>query len=764
MKTTRTLIIALCAGAFILSCQKAEIPEAINQDTKTTIEAGFATCTVESKTQMTPGADDSTYKVLWQENDKITVNGVNSETTVISADGANATFTFGTNISAPFYAVYSGTSVPTYSEGRYIVTVPATQTYEGNDQFSPEAAIMYGYAAIDGKVRFSHAMSYIRLSLIAGSDNDNIASIKLASNGKEALCGSFEAKCTDGIWTFASASAENASEVTLTCPEGAALGSKMLIAIPAGTYATGLTVTVTDINGHTLTKKAGNSFTGKNGGIYDMAFEFAPASVDAADAISTVEDWKAFAEKVTAGDDFTGKTIILKENLNVDTFFDYANGTFNGTFDGNGKTMTANGNIWPLFNTIGTEGKVINLTMDGEFDGTKLASAGEAGTATIAKVNKGLIKDCTNNANATINIASGVVFGMICAQNGGIVENCYNYGTLDVTYSTSGNAGFYGGGISAIGHSVLGSPTATYIDTDETCTPGTFINCENHGQITATATAGKGIRCGYGGICGVVYLNGVKFEGCKNTGKISRISNGESSSNFSASVGGILGRSAAWYTTGGGDSGALDTSVNGYDTQYINCTNSGTLYCFVRHSGGISATGSGARSDGIGGIVGTAIGNSSNIQKLTGCSNTGDVTGGWNANVNTAALGGIVGIANYTEMSECSAICKIESKSTEFIGAAGGLAACVFSGVSVKENCIAKPEMNIYAYTGKPFFYGLIFGNIKTSASIENTQVAGSITADGTAKDINSDNFMSHITSASSNVSPSTSNITWYTK
>ena len=763
MKKTNKYFAIICTGILaIAGCQKPEMENAVIQNGDVTvIEATLSDEGIDTKTQMTPGTNAGIYKVVWQAGDAIQTNGnTSTEINISASDASSATFTFDGGIfNTPYYAMYPASAATGFEGNKYNLTLPEEQAYAGSDKFAPESALMLGYSATAGNITFKHGMAYIRLTLTSGENP--IKSVKLESNNQEALAGNFTAECTDGIWTMTKGSV---SSVTLNCGEnGAAIGDKMLIAIPAGTYAEGLTVTITDMNNHYMAKKATNNFIADMGGIYDMIFDFVAQGtiVDGNIDIKTVEDWTAFAKAVAGGDTYEGKTITLQSDLTVDTYFEYANGTFQGTFDGNGKTMTANGNIWPLFATVGTKGVVKNITMDGKY--TRFANAGEAGNATIAKINKGLIQDVTNYSVATnISLTTGFVFASICGQNGGTLVRCKNYGDISVTYASTGNNALYGGGLCALGHTVKGAAAPSALNVDDTCTPGQFIDCENHGNITVTVTNGIPVRQGFGGICGMVYFNGVKFEGCKNTGNISRISNGEASNDKSASVGGILGRSAGWYTTGSGDSGALDTSIAGFDTEITNCSNSGTLYCYCRHSGGISATGTSARTDGVGGIVGTLIGNASNIQKVTGCTNTGDVTGGWNANVNTTALGGLVGIANYTEISGSSAICKLASKETEYIGAAGGLVACVMDAVTVKDNCVAKAAINVYSYTGKPLFCGLLFGNVKATATVSSASVAGSITANGTAQEITSENYTTFLVASSSNKQLTSPVTTWY--
>ena len=771
MKKTINYFTVICAGALaIAGCQKPEMESnaAVSGD-RTIITATLSEDGADSKTQMLPGSDADSYKVVWQAGDAIKTNGITStEINISSANASSATFTFdGGVFDAPYYAVYPAAVASGFENNKYTLTLPEEQAYAGSDKFAPESALMLGYSATSGNVAFKHAMAYIRLTLTSGENP--IKSVKLESNNQEALSGSFSAVCTDGIWTMSEGST---ASVTLNCgAEGAAIGEKMLVAIPADTYEGGLTVTVTDTKNHYMARKATNSFTAEMGGIYDMAFEFVAQGtvVEGNIDINTVDDWTAFAEAIVGGETYEGKTVTLKKDLTIDTYFTYANGTFEGTFDGNGKTMTANGNIWPLFATIGVNGVVKNLTMAGSF--ARFANTGECGNATIAKINKGLIQKVTNTSTAEIVVDGGVVFGSICGQNGGTLEECKNEGRISVTHNGASGTAFYGGGLCAIGHTVSGSPSQTALNTDNACSPGKFINCENHADITATTKNGKPIRSGFGGICGVVYFNGVQFIGCKNYGDISRISNGEASNNGSASTGGILGRSAGWYISGNGDSTALDNgSSNGFDTQYTNCLNEGTILSKCRHSGYVTAATSGARNDNAGGIVGAAIGKGTNIQKLSGCTNTGTITGGWNT-TNTTVLGGLVGTATVTEIDDCDAICTIKSIDNDYsMGAAGGLVGFAIDKVSIKGGSIAKADISGYMKScsskdasAKAAFYGLVFGNIVTAATIESATAAGTISIDGTSLDVSAGTVNTYAVSTSSNKQPTITSLTWYT-
>ena len=78
----------------------------------------------------------------------------------------------------------------------------------------------------------------------------------------------------------------------------------------------------------------------------------------------------------------------------------------------------------------------------------------------------------------------------------------------------------------------------------EGVTPGRFENCVNEGELKVTVVGPdrKTTISAVGGICGLVVLDGVVFDGCSNSGNVSRISNGEASNDGSSCVGGILGQ------------------------------------------------------------------------------------------------------------------------------------------------------------------------------------------------------------------------------
>lgn len=153
------------------------------------------------------------------------------------------------------------------------------------------------------------------------------------------------------------------------------------------------------------------------------------------------------------------------------------NNSYNGTFDGNGKTITgltvnqSEKNYAGLFGCLGSDGKVQNLTLEnvnisgafyvGSVVGTNFgtvsgctASGNITGTESciggVMGQNKGTVTGCTVSGNISSNQYSGGVVG----ENFGTVSACY-HATGDVT----GNINYVGG---VVGWNYYGTVTACY--------------------------------------------------------------------------------------------------------------------------------------------------------------------------------------------------------------------------------------------------------------------------------------------------------------
>lgn len=165
--------------------------------------------------------------------------------------------------------------------------------------------------------------------------------------------------------------------------------------------------------------------------------------------------------------------------------------SFNGNFDGNGKTITFVGNYtgdtWAkgLFSAVG--GYVHDLTLRGSITMEK----GRAGSLASMATAGAKIENITSYVDITAaNNQVGGIIGYIAEANV-TITNCKNYGTITARELVGG---IVGGSWQNVN----------------------YVNCENHGNITATLKSA-------GGIVGEKYLAST-MTGCSNDGTV--IANG----------------------------------------------------------------------------------------------------------------------------------------------------------------------------------------------------------------------------------------------
>ena len=267
--------------------------------------------------------------------------------------------------------------------------------------------------------------------------------------------------------------------------------------------------------------------------------------------------------------------ILLKNDITIDCskngWGNIGNTTdgFQGTFDGNGHTITIIDSERPMFRKIGTKGTIKDLTIN-SIDNNQYYCAsgvftyynyglisnctslgkiyntsdmGSGSTAGIVNDNYGKIFQCINKTEIT-HMGSedyGYAYiGGICSSNqeGGEIISCANYGKFTVD-------SYYAGGISAENR-------------------GLIKNCYNYGEMVSAGTA----------ICG-----GIVAEASGSSGKKGTIENCYNAGSFTKlketnnlEFGGILGRTI-------GSSGKVVMTIN-------NCFNVGFASTNPR-SGGI---------------------------------------------------------------------------------------------------------------------------------------------------------------------------------
>lgn len=712
---------------------------------------------------------------VWGEDDRIVVNGMKSSLTELDMeDDTRVTFSFNVGLEVPHCAVYPVSMFDSWSKEDKTakVVIPTVQTSDGNT-INPETKLMLGYGDELGKVEISDAMAYIRLTPTKGETAFNISSVKVSDPEGYAVSGKFTARFSEEGRTLENTK-QDGSIIDVTCgATGAALGSDIFFAVPAKTYSKGLQFEIYDMDGsfQDMIFPSEGEFVAEAGKTYTKAFVYEPKSILDLGEIPNVEIWNRFAAKIRGGEDFTGRSFKLTANISSDNL-EMADGVFNGMLDGNGKTISRSAATRPLFRELGAEAEVTNLTLTGEF--SAFEKPYEYGNAALAQINLGNVTNVSANCSVNLRL-DGVpsLLGGIVAQNGGVMKRCTNDGNVTLEVAVGDKNGKdvacanFGGGLAAYGHTIAGlDPNTGLYFADAECKAGKFVDCVNNGSISVKATSGSkalGVST-YGGICGVVELDGVVFENCRNTGAISRISDGEGSSGGSTCVGGILGRCAGTFANDWKDNGA-QICINGgksYSMTVTGCENSGALLSKCRHSGCLNNGNSPARLDNVGGIIGAAIGKDDGKVTLSECTSTGAVTGGWATSVNTTVLGGIIGLAQNVKMADCVSNGTVSALENTCVGAAGGFTGFSFKGVSVsgESSCGATFKL---AKLNKDLamLWGLAFGNVTENAAIDGASFSCSTNIDGAELELTADNFMDYLCNTASKVQPTVRNCTW---
>lgn len=383
--------------------------------------------------------------------------------------------------------------------------------------------------------------------------------------------------------------------------------------------------------------------------------------------IATGDDFVAFGKAVTDAtplDAFMQEgAVILLQNIDLSAltqtcFVGQAENPFKGTFDGKGHTITVNLNDGDakelgLFHTLDATAAVKNLTLAGSMTVTQ-PNPGVAGTLAIYN-NGAPLTNVVNTATITYsadktNSTSGYLGGLVGQDKAGSTyTDCHNTGMFLIP--GSGRTMFIGG---IIGGALIN-------------TKGSLTNCSNSGKFEFNFS-NKPDSGMFGGLVGSAEKALWNFTDCTNEGSFS-VTFADPGHQYH-SLGGILG--------------------NGYGT-FVHCVNKGNI---------TFGTAKGTNYRRTGGIIGCVGADKKSgetfdrVLSLTDCHNEGDLA------ASTAALGGLIGIAE-----------KIDTP-------------------ALIENCtntgnISSPSMADYDV----FYFGGIVGKVNGAFTLRNCVNRGNLTA-----------------------------------
>ena len=243
--------------------------------------------------------------------------------------------------------------------------------------------------------------------------------------------------------------------------------------------------------------------------------------------ISTPEQLAGLAELVNAGNGFAGKTITQTANFNLGgkewtpIGTAVSGNTFNGAYDGNGKTISglkisSTGNNQGMFGYIDSSGKVTGVKLLG------VSISGGNMVGAVAGLNLGEVARCSVTGSVT---GTGTGAGGIVGDNNGIVEECTFDGSVKGGNAVGGVAGANAGGSSAIRNcSVKGSVEGSG---------------DNVGGIVGLNYAGMTGCTSSGSVKGAKYVGGV--AGANNSTVANCSFSGSSVTGTGYYVGGVAG-------------------------------------------------------------------------------------------------------------------------------------------------------------------------------------------------------------------------------
>uniref|UniRef100_UPI0040559D13 calcineurin-like phosphoesterase C-terminal domain-containing protein n=1 Tax=Alistipes sp. TaxID=1872444 RepID=UPI0040559D13 len=175
----------------------------------------------------------NSYPIFWSNNDRIVVNGIESEPAIIDSEKANcATFNFNETCSTPYLITYPYCTTTTADAPKVVFS--AEQSYS-EKMPSAQNLPMCGYATNAGEtIQMKHLAGVLRLAIKASEENTQLQKIVISSSDMT-LAGEFAVDCQNGTIT---PSDNTSNTITYTLPANFSLStskeSVFYIALPAG--------------------------------------------------------------------------------------------------------------------------------------------------------------------------------------------------------------------------------------------------------------------------------------------------------------------------------------------------------------------------------------------------------------------------------------------------------------------------------------------------------------------------------------------------
>ena len=682
MKNYLKFMLAAFATVAAVSCTKEEIEAPnVQEETQTPDQENVQLVPLTLNVTGDNAADtktdiaDNNKTVVWCEDDAIAVydaSGVWRKFTIKEGtiDGGSALFegevAEGTT---DIYAVYPFDAAVSCADGKVVATTMTEQTIESG-KVADGAIVAVAKGEAGKALQFKNVVGIFRMDV----SYEDVTEIYLDG---AALAGAATFDPATGV--MEAESATDASDFVTLLPAGEtfAKGSYFIPLLPGTTPKGDFHITMVRKENKGAVHTANGEVTiPRNLGFFVDDTKLTESFVikDAATLqtfLTNAKDYDATHVATVIRDlDLTGVTIKSAT-------------TYAGTFNGGNHSIKnwSTTSAKPLFTAIAEGATVKNLVLDSSCEFTLAETDNKQ--AFVVATNAGTVSGVTNKASinytrATDKPMQSRYFGTIVGYSTGLVSDCHNEGNITVNIpvldytETSGNTYQHQrvGGVVGVFKVESGIVGVTG------CTNKGNITFNFNGVSSSSADPHKQFRPHFaiGGVCAMAANNGAAaksseavnngtIEQCINSGAVKLYQDGINGSNYS-NVGGVIGylegtikeckniatervsieikNASTVKVSAPAVGGVVGTALKG---DILNCSNEGPVYITGYVQGGTNdaAYSGGDEKPAIGGVVAKAGAKEEDTTlKIQDCKNSGEVSGTiWNSN--NIRMGGIVG-------------------------------------------------------------------------------------------------------------------------
>ncbi len=558
------------------------------------------------------------HVVYWHDGDELRINGGVYAVSVDASQNSRATIAadgimpYGDS----YYAAYPAGLSQIANNGTVTITLPGEVAYQCDGTVQRVENVMAAHST-GNSLQMHNLCTMLRLQVKTDISGTKLCAIEVSAD--QDLAGQFSAVPSGDGWSVTTTNSGNMKTRTLIFPTPIELtANTQYFYLPVMPQASVTNFTlryfIEDINHnvHSIarTRTTATNFT--QGHMYGFD-EVCLSSTTAPNGytmttyngtqelpyhVFTAECWDYVVPTAT-----TGKYIKLANDITVTSTTE----TFSANLDGQGHTITLDGNATSLFKTMAANSTVANLTIEKSGTVTTIPTDVESynncfGFLAYTAAENTVISNCTSLCSLNVeNNNYAKIIGGICGQSKGSVENCTNNGTL------SANA------------NRLGGITGIFAGTN-------MLNCTNNGTIESRGAI-TNTECYCGGISAEVNSTTAQVTGCVNNAQLILSNSGASANGIY--IGGIFG--------------CAKSNIN-------NCHNSGTLTCSETTN----------IQKYIGGILGFNISSKDYLAvTMLNCSNTGDIN--HSTQINNYRAAGLVGKVQRMNIDNSFAYCNISS-------------------------------------------------------------------------------------------------------